>query len=67
MVNSTLKNKIYNKLQEFNNTIKAYDRINATLSEDTLNKTYKSLSMAIDTLEKDFVKDAVNDIEKSLN
>ena len=33
MVNSTLKNKIYNKLQEFNNTIKAYDRINATLSE----------------------------------
>ncbi len=67
MVNSTLKNQIYNKLQELNNTIKAYDRVNATLSDETLNKTYKSLSMAIDTLEKGFVKDAVNDIEKSLN
>lgn len=67
MVNSTLKNQIYNKLQELNNTIKAYDRVNATLSDETLNKTYKSLSTAIDTLEKGFVKDAVNDIEKSLN
>lgn len=67
MVNSTLKNQIYNKLQELNNTIKAYDRVNATLSDETLNKTYKSLSTAIDMLEKGFVKDAVNDVEKFLN
>lgn len=67
MANVLLKNQIYNKLQELNNTIKAYDRVNATLSDETLNKTYKSLSTAIDTLEKGFVKDAVNDVEKFLN
>ena len=60
-------NKIYNKLEELNSTIKAYDRLDATLSEDTLKKTYKSLDSAFSALEKGFVKDAVNDIEKSLN
>ena len=66
----TQPNKIFNevkdKLNEINTRLESYEKVDATLSNTTLLQTLMYLEHADDALERGFVKDACNEIDKQL-
>ena len=66
----TQPNKIFHevkdKLNEINTRLESYEKVDATLSNTTLLQTLMYLEHADDALERGFVKDACNEIDKQL-
>lgn len=61
-----LLNLIEDKINEIKERVESYKKVNATLSCDTLFRTASYLEMADSVLEKGFVKDACDEIDKSI-
>ena len=66
----TQTNKIFkevkDKLNEINTRLESYEKVDATLSNTTLLQTLMYLEHADDALERGFVKDACDEIDKQL-
>ena len=66
----TQTNKIFkevkDKLNEINTRLESYEKVDATLTNTTLLQTLMYLEHADDELERGFVKDACDEIDKQL-
>ena len=66
----TQTNKIFkevkDKLNEINTRLESYEKVDATLTNTTLLQTLMYLEHADDALERGFVKDACDEIDKQL-
>ena len=66
----TQTNKIFievkYKLNEINTRLESYEKVDATLTNTTLLQTLMYLEHADDALERGFVKDACDEIDKQL-
>ncbi len=66
----THTNKIFkevkDKLNEINTRLESYEKVDATLTNTTLLQTLMYLEHADDALERGFVKDACDEIDKQL-
>lgn len=66
--NKWLKVKLQEALDGINKRIESYEKVDATISNETLTEAIVYLRMADDVLEKGFVNDACKEIEdKMLN
>ena len=70
MENMTQKDNLLkmveNKINSIKTKLESYKKVDATLSEQTLFETAAYLEMADNKLEKGFVKDACDEIDKAL-
>ena len=59
-------NDVKNKIEEIKTRLESYEKVDATLSNTTLLQTLMHLEHADDALERGFVKDACDEIDKQL-
>ena len=64
--NKWLKNKLHKTLNEINKRMESYEKVDATISNETLIEAIVYLKMVDDVLEKGFVNDACKEIEKAM-
>ena len=58
--------EVKDKLNEINTRLESYEKVDATLTNTTLLQTLMYLEHADDALERGFVKDACDEIDKQL-
>ncbi len=64
--NSKFIKEVKDKLNDIKTRLESYKKVDATLNNTTLLQTLMYLEHADDALERGFVKDACNEIDKQL-
>ena len=66
-MNKKIYSKILSDLKTLVDNLNAYNKVDATVTDDTLLKVDSIVNFANDVLEKGFVEDSCNEIEELLN